>query len=236
MSPDPWTTPERLALRETAAAFVRRHVLPHLDEWEEAGEVPRALHRAAADAGLLGIGLPEEVGGQGGDLIDVVTSVEAMIEAGASSGLLAALFTHSIALPHIVATGNADLIDRFVRPTLAGELIGSLAVTEPGGGSDVAALRTRAVRDGRRVRRRRRQDLHHQRHPRRLRDHRRAHRRPGRSRGEPAGRRAGHARVHRRPAAGQDGLALLGHRRARLRRQSACRRRTWSARRAAASA
>ncbi|MGZ4540166.1 MAG: acyl-CoA dehydrogenase family protein [Blastococcus sp.] len=146
--PDPWTTPERLALRESAAEFVRRSVLPHLDAWEEAGEVPRSLHREAAVAGLLGIGVPEEVGGQGGDLVDVVTSLEAMIEAGASSGLLAALFTHSIALPHIIASGDAGLIDRFVRPTLAGELIGALAVTEPGGGSDVAALRTRAVRDG----------------------------------------------------------------------------------------
>jgi acyl-CoA dehydrogenase len=74
--------------------------------------------------------------------------MEAMVAAGASSGLLAALFTHSIALPHIIASGNPDLIDRFVRPTLAGELIGSLAVTEPDGGSDVAALRTRAVRHG----------------------------------------------------------------------------------------
>jgi len=145
---DPWTTPERLALRESAAGFVRRHVVPHLADWEEAGEVPRELHRQAAAAGLLGLGMPEEVGGQGGDLVDVVTSMEAMVGAGASSGLLAALFTHAIALPHIVAGGNADLIDRFVRPTLAGELIGALAVTEPGGGSDVAALRTRAVREG----------------------------------------------------------------------------------------
>jgi acyl-CoA dehydrogenase len=145
---DVWSTPERQALRASAAEFVRRSVLPRLADWEDAGEVPRELHRAAADAGLLGIGFPEEVGGQGGNLIDVVTSLEAMIEAGASSGLLAALFTHAIALPHIVASGNADLIDRFVRPTLAGERIGSLAVTEPGGGSDVAALRTRAVRDG----------------------------------------------------------------------------------------
>jgi acyl-CoA dehydrogenase len=97
---------------------------------------------------LLGIGYPEEVGGQGGDLVDVVTVLEAMVEAGASSGFLAALLTHSIALPHIVDSGDADLVERFVRPTLAGELIGSLAVTEPDGGSDVAALRTRAVRDG----------------------------------------------------------------------------------------
>ena len=143
-----WTKPERQALRESAAGFVRRTVLPHLAEWEDVGEVPREVHRAAGDAGLLGIGFAEEVGGQGGDLVDVVTVLEAMVDAGASSGFLAALFTHSIALPHIIGTGNADLIDRFVRPTLAGELIGSLAVTEPDGGSDVAALRTRAVRDG----------------------------------------------------------------------------------------
>jgi acyl-CoA dehydrogenase len=145
---EPWTTPERRALRESAAAFVRRSVLPGLAAWEEAGEVPRALHREAAAAGLLGIGYPEEVGGQGGDLVDVVTVMEAMVEAGASPGLHAALFTHAIALPHIVAAGDAGLIDRFVRPTLAGELIGSLAVTEPGGGSDVASLRTRAMQDG----------------------------------------------------------------------------------------
>jgi acyl-CoA dehydrogenase len=61
---------------------------------------------------------------------------------------MAALFTSGIALPHLVASGDADLVDRFVRPTLAGELIGSLAVTEPGGGSDVAALRTTARRAG----------------------------------------------------------------------------------------
>ena len=67
-----------------------------------------------------------------------------MFEEGASSGLMAALFTSGIALPHLAASGNADLVDRFVRPTLAGELIGSLAVTEPGGGSDVAGIRTTA--------------------------------------------------------------------------------------------
>ncbi len=61
---------------------------------------------------------------------------------------MSALFTHGIALPHIVASGDSDLIDRFVRPALAGEKIGSLAVTEPGGGSDVARIRTTAVREG----------------------------------------------------------------------------------------
>ena len=71
-----------------------------------------------------------------------------MFEAGASSGLMAGLFTGGIALPHLAASGNPDLLDRFVRPTLAGETIGALAVTEPGGGSDVAGIHTTAVRDG----------------------------------------------------------------------------------------
>lgn len=139
---------ERDALRATAAEFVRREVTPHLQDWEDAGEVPGGLHTRAAELGLLGLAFPEEVGGSGGDMADNVAMQEAMFAAGASSGLMAALFTAGIALPHISATRDPHLVDRFVRPTLAGELIGSLAVTEPGGGSDVAGLTTRGVVDG----------------------------------------------------------------------------------------
>jgi acyl-CoA dehydrogenase len=142
------STTEVAALRATAAEFVRREVAPHLQEWEDAGEIPRELHRVAGDLGLIGVAFPEEVGGGGGDLLDSLALQEAMFDAGASSGLMAGLFTAGIALPHIAASGDTDLVDRFVRPTLAGELIGSLAITEPGGGSDVARLRTTAVRDG----------------------------------------------------------------------------------------
>lgn len=135
-------------LHELGAEFVRREVAPYLQEWEDAGEVPRSLHLAAAKQGLLGIGFPAEVGGEGGDVMATVDLQEGMLAAGASSGLLAALFTGGIALPHIAASGDAALIDRFVRPTLAGEAIGALGITEPGGGSDVGRLRTTAVRDG----------------------------------------------------------------------------------------
>jgi len=139
---------EQEALRESARVFVRAEVAPYLQEWEDAGEVPRELHRKAAKLGLIGLAVPEEYGGSGGTFLDALAVSEAFTDAGASSGLLAALFTSGIALPHIVASGNADLIDRYVRPTLAGESIGSLAITEPGGGSDVANIRTTAVRDG----------------------------------------------------------------------------------------
>ncbi|MFN8192879.1 MAG: acyl-CoA dehydrogenase family protein [Nocardioidaceae bacterium] len=141
-------TAERQALQASAREFVRREVAPHLDDWEVAGLVPRELHATAGAAGLLGVSFPERVGGQGGDLADSVALMEAMFDAGASSGLMAALFTGGIALPHIVASGSPDLVDRYVRPTLAGDTIGSLAVTEPEGGSDVAGIRTTVRRDG----------------------------------------------------------------------------------------
>ncbi|MFI9012256.1 acyl-CoA dehydrogenase family protein [Actinosynnema sp. NPDC053489] len=140
-------TPERRDLRAVVRRFTEREVVPHLADWERAGELPRSLHRAAAGIGLLGLGFPESVGGAG-DLIDTVVATEELILAGGSSGLVAGLLTHGIALPHIVDAGDADLVERFVQPTVAGELIGALAITEPGGGSDVAALRTTARRDG----------------------------------------------------------------------------------------
>jgi len=142
------------ATYEMGAEFTRREIMPHLQQWEDDLSLPRELHAAAAKQGVLGVSFPEEVGGQGGDLLDTTDLQEGMFSAGASSGLMAGLFTHGIALPHMVsswASGNAGsdyLIDRFVRPTLAGETIGSLAVTEPGGGSDVAGIRTTAVREG----------------------------------------------------------------------------------------
>ncbi|MFL6023699.1 MAG: acyl-CoA dehydrogenase family protein [Marmoricola sp.] len=139
---------ERLALQASTRTFVEREIAPHLQDWEDACEIPRALHQAAAKGGLLALGFPEEAGGDGGDLADATAMQEAFFAAGASSGLMAGLFTHGIALPHIVANGSAELIDRYVRPTLAGDLIGSLGVTEPNGGSDVAGITTTAVRDG----------------------------------------------------------------------------------------
>ncbi|CPZ02228.1 Probable acyl CoA dehydrogenase [Mycobacteroides abscessus] len=148
VAPEAWTTPERRALSQMARSFVEREIAPKLAQWEQVGEIPRDLHLNAAEVGLLGIGFPEDVGGSGGNAIDSALVTEAILAAGGSTGVCAALFTHGIALPHIAANGSEALIERYVRPTLAGKMIGSLGVTEPGAGSDVANLRTRAVRDG----------------------------------------------------------------------------------------
>lgn len=136
------------ALRETTKRFVDRDVLPTQDEWEEAGELPRSLHRTAAELGLLGAPFPEEVGGGSGGQRANVAITEAAHEAGMSGGVFASLFTCGIALPHLIHAGSQKLIDTYVRPTIDGELIGSLGITEPSGGSDVGGLRTTAERDG----------------------------------------------------------------------------------------
>ncbi len=143
-----WTTLEREQLRKTVRAFTEREILPNIDEWEHIGELPRELHQRAGAAGLLGTAFPEAVGGGGGDGADALIVCEEMHQAGTPGGVFASLLTCGIAVPHMIASGDTRLIEEFVRPTLAGEKIGSLAITEPGGGSDVGHLRTSAVRDG----------------------------------------------------------------------------------------
>jgi acyl-CoA dehydrogenase len=127
-------------------SFTEREILPYVDEWERSGDLPRDLHRRAGAAGLLSAGLPEAVGGGGGDGADAVIICEEFHQAGGPGGVFASLFTCGIAVPHMIGSGDQRLIEEFVRPTLAGELIGSLAITEPGGGSDVGHLRTNAIR------------------------------------------------------------------------------------------
>ena len=145
---DIWHTPERDELRKAVRTFAEREILPNASAWERDGELPRDLHLKAGAAGLLGAGMPESVGGGGGDGADAVVICEEMHQAGAPGGVFASLFTCGIAVPHMVASGDQRLIDTYVRPTLQGNLIGSLAITEPGGGSDVGHLTTKAVRDG----------------------------------------------------------------------------------------
>lgn len=144
----PYETEEHDAFRAQVRRFVERECEPYIEAWEAAGEIPRELHRKAAAAGILGIGFPEAYGGvEVADLFYLVIAVEALARTGAG-GLIASLLSHGIACPPLVHAGSEPLKERFLRPVLAGEQIAALAITEPSGGSDVANLRTRAVRDG----------------------------------------------------------------------------------------
>jgi acyl-CoA dehydrogenase len=141
-------TDEHAALRQQARRFASEHIAPHAAAWEEDEEFPAALYRTAAATGVTGIGYPEAVGGGGGDLGHVLAAAEEMVMAGLSVGTAVGLGSHHIALPMVVRFGTDEQKRRFVTPVLQGEAIAALAITEPGGGSDVAGITTRAVRDG----------------------------------------------------------------------------------------
>ncbi|HEX4872801.1 MAG TPA: acyl-CoA dehydrogenase family protein [Nevskiaceae bacterium] len=144
----PYYNAEHEALRGQVRRFVEKEIVPHLERWEAERQLPRELHRKAAEAGLLQIGFPEALGGtEVPDLFYMITLTEELARAG-SGGLIASLMSHGIGTPPVVAFGSPEQKARFVTPVLAGEKIAALAITEPGGGSDVANLKTRAERDG----------------------------------------------------------------------------------------
>ncbi len=140
-------TPTREAFRETLRRFVAGEIEPHIDAWEEAHCFPRELYRRAGDLGILAIGFDPEYGGLPGDSQMVVDMCEAFAVTG-SGGLIAGLLSHGIGAPPIEALGSPELKARVLPEILAGDRISALAVTEPGGGSDVANLTTTARREG----------------------------------------------------------------------------------------
>ena len=135
-------------VRETARRFVEQEVKPFIDTWEEEGGFPREVYQKAGALGLLGIGHPEALGGTGeGDIFMKIAVTEELMRS-TSGGFAASLGSLDIGLPPVWRMGSPELQQRIVPAVLAGEKIAALAITEPGGGSDVANLRTRAVRDG----------------------------------------------------------------------------------------
>ena len=138
----------RDALADTVERFARREIAPHVGAWDTAGEFPRQLYRQAADLGLLGLGYPEHLGGTPAPHALKLVMWVALCRYGASGGVLASLLSHNIGLPPVLALGSEAVQREVVPPVLAGERIAALAITEPGGGSDVAALRTTARREG----------------------------------------------------------------------------------------
>jgi acyl-CoA dehydrogenase len=137
------------AVAQSVRKFMAAEVLPNIDQWEADGELPRELHKKAAQAGILGLNYPEEYGGhsEGFDVFHGLTQTEEMSAAGAG-GLGASLMTHGIGLPPILALGSEEMKRRIAPAVLAGEKLISLAITEPSGGSDVAQLKTRAEKVG----------------------------------------------------------------------------------------
>ncbi len=147
MTKSPFYMAEHEAFRDVIKRFVDKEIAPFASAWDEAGEFPRALYLKAAEIGLLGLGFPEEFGGVPADQFMKIVSSQELARAGAG-GISASLMSHTIGAPPIARAAQPQVRARVLPEILAGRKISALAITEPSGGSDVANLRTRAVRNG----------------------------------------------------------------------------------------
>jgi butyryl-CoA dehydrogenase len=137
---------EQRIFRETVRGFARREVAPLVEEAEGAETFPREVLRKAARLGLLAVGLPEESGGTGGDLMYMSLFVEEL--ARECAGIALPLYACASMAWGLDQSGSEEQKQKYLKPLLNGEAIAGLAITEPDAGSDLAAIRTSAVRDG----------------------------------------------------------------------------------------
>lgn len=136
------------SFRRTVASFVDAEIHPHADEWEEAGEIPLDLYRKAGDAGLIGLRYDAEWGGGEGSYLATCILGEELVKGDTVGAAVALMAQSEFALSVLADEASDELKAEYLAPAVTGELIGAIGVSEPGAGSDVAALATRAVRDG----------------------------------------------------------------------------------------
>jgi alkylation response protein AidB-like acyl-CoA dehydrogenase len=138
---------EHLDLRESMSAWVKKELFPHRNEWEET-YWPSETMRRAGELGYLGLCFPEEYGGQGGDYFYSLIRAECMSYSGSGGTNMGFAVQTDMVLPPVHLLGTEEQKQRYLVPGIKGERIGCLGITEPGAGSDVAGIRTTAIRDG----------------------------------------------------------------------------------------
>lgn len=142
-------TEEHEMFRQSVRAFVEREINPHVDEWEEAGIFPaHDLFKQMGDLGFLGLTYPEEYGGSGLDYWYTVVFAEELARIPCGGVPMGIVVHTDMCTPALAQHGSHELKKRFLEPAIKGEIVGAIGVSEPDAGSDVAAIRTRAVKDG----------------------------------------------------------------------------------------
>jgi citronellyl-CoA dehydrogenase len=141
-------TEEAQEFRKTVRAFAEKELAPFVDEWEESGCFPNSVFKRAGELGILGAHFPEEHGGGGQDYWFSVAKAEELPRSRAAGVGMGLLVQSDMATPVISDIGTKEQIEEFLKPTLAGDKIVSLGVSEPAAGSDVAGIKTVAKRDG----------------------------------------------------------------------------------------
>lgn len=141
-------TEEHQMFRETFRDFLQKEVVPHIEKWEKTGTIERFIWKKFGDMGVFGLTYPEAYGGSNLDLFYTVIFLEEMQKIK-SSGFAAAMWAHAyLAMTHLNAEGDERIKQEYLAPSIAGDKIGALCITEPFGGSDVAGMRTTAVKKG----------------------------------------------------------------------------------------
>jgi alkylation response protein AidB-like acyl-CoA dehydrogenase len=141
-------TEEHQAFRKSFQDFLQKEVVPHIDKWEKTGTIERFIWKKFGEMGYLGLNSPEAYGGLGLDIFYTVIFLEELQKVN-SGGFAAAIWAHVyLAMTHLEKEGSEALKNKYLTASIEGEKIGCLCITEPFGGSDVAAMRTTAVKNG----------------------------------------------------------------------------------------
>ena len=139
---------EHKLFRESLRDFLQKEVVPHIEKWEKTGEIERFIWKKMGDMGYFGLAYPEEYGGLDLDIFYTLIFLEELQRIN-SGGFAAAMWAHAyLAMTHLKAEGDAAIKEKYLAPSISGDKIGCLCITEPFGGSDVAGMRSTAVRQG----------------------------------------------------------------------------------------
>lgn len=141
-------TEEHQLFRQSFRDFLKKEVVPHIEKWEKTGTIERFIWEKFGEMGYFGLHYPEKYGGMGLDIFYTVIFLEELQKVN-SGGFAAAMWAHSyLAMTHVAKEGDEQIKEKYLVPSISGEKIGCLCITEPFGGSDVAGMKSTAVRDG----------------------------------------------------------------------------------------
>ena len=141
-------SPEHELLRKSIRAFVEKEIVPHVGEWEQEGRIPKTLWRRLGEVGFLGLEFPAEYGGGGGDFLSTVVFAEEMARCRSGGVAFSVLVHTDMSSPWLTRYGTEAQKKRYLSGIIRGETVCALGITEPGAGSDMAGIATRAVRSG----------------------------------------------------------------------------------------
>lgn len=141
-------TVEHHVFRESLKAFIRKEILPHIDQWEEEGKIDRSIWKKMGDMGFTGLNYPEAYGGLDLDFYYSMILCEELSHCFSGGFTITALVIQYMSAPYLLKYASEELKEKYLKGVIAGDLISAVAITEPGAGSDVQKIKTTAIREG----------------------------------------------------------------------------------------